>query len=240
MALLCFAPGQVCAQDALDRAERQLEEAQFEQAAETLSEFSEGEGPLERDAVARLLRLRAVVGVALGRDRAVRRDLVALAAVLDGREAGPMPRQLASQLARARNRVSGPPDIRVRIDARENGALRARLRLGDDPGGLTQRTLLVCSSGGSELARTEAGDVDLGVQSEVVCEATAFGPGGWVMDTAEARRASSDEIADGGGTDFVLPAILGGVGAAVLIGVITGIVIGTTAGRGVGGPMWTP
>lgn len=238
LGLLLF-PAVASAQDALDRAERQLEEAQFEQAAETLSELSESEGPLDRDAVARLLRLRAVVGVALGRDRAVRRDLIALAAVLDGREAGPMPRQLASQLSRARSRVSGPPNIRVRIDADAGGGVRARLRLGDDPGGLTQRTELVCSSGDDELARTEAPDVELGAQSEVVCEATAYGPGGWVMDTAEARRATAEDLG-GDGTDFVLPAILGGVGAAVLIGVITGIVIGVTAGRGVGGPMWTP
>ena len=147
-------PGGALAQPSLDVAERQLEQAQFERAAETLAELAESDVGLDRDAVARLLSLRAVVGQALGREGDVRRDLLGLASVLRGREPEGLPPNLLGPFEGARRDVRGPPSVRLRIEPLGAELLRVTLEVEDDPGALTRETLVTCSANEREIVRS--------------------------------------------------------------------------------------
>lgn len=235
------------AQSSLDRAEEQLELAEFEEAARLLEEVADDDrAGLDRDAVARLYRLRAVVRSALGRDRDVTRDLTALVLVLEGREPGALPQSLRRRFDRIRA-AQGQESLRVRVGIRPLGAdeVRARVTADDGDGGVVQRTELVCRAGGSEVASSDSGEVTVRGEVELECEGRAFGPGGWEIGTSTARWSSgesdgTDDPPPPGGIDETLIWILGGAGAAVLVGVLIGVVAFAVADTGVGGPIWVP
>ncbi|MCA9607772.1 MAG: hypothetical protein KC619_19320 [Myxococcales bacterium] len=237
------------AQRSLDRAEEQLELAEFEEAARLLEEVADDPSArLDRSAVARLFRLRAVVRSALGRDRDANRDLTALVIVLEGREPGALPQALRRRFDRLRAQ-HGQDTLRVRVGIRPLGGreVRARVTADDAESGVVQRTELVCRAGGQEVASSDSGMVTIRGEDELECEGRAFGPGGWEIDTSTARWRSGDPDEgtetppNGGGIDdTTLIWILGGAGAAVLVGVLIGVVAYAASDTGVGGPIWVP
>lgn len=240
--------GPALAQGSLDRAEEQLELAEFEEAARLLEEVADDPSAgLDRGAVARLFRLRAVVRSALGRDRDATRDLTALVIVLEGREPGALPQALRRRFDRLRAE-HGQDTLRVRVGIRPLGGqeVRARVTADDAESGVVQRTELVCRAGGREVASSDSGMVTVRGEEELECEGRAFGPGGWAIDTSVARWRSGDpdgteEPPPGGGIDdATLIWILGGAGAAVLVGVLIGVVAYAASDSGVGGPIWVP
>jgi len=248
--LLCAVAPVAQAQSTLDRAEEQLQLADFELAARTLEEVADDPGAdLDRDAVARLFRLRAVVRSALGRDRDANRDLAALVLVLEGREPGPMPQTLRRRFDRLR-RAGGEQRLGVRVSIRPLGDedVRARILTDDESGVVVQRTELSCESGGSEVASSDSGMVTIRGQSELECRGRAFGPGGWRIDESVARwRSGEPDLGDpgtedpgGAGIDETLIWVLVGAGAAVLVGVLIGVVAVAASTSGVGGPVWVP
>ena len=244
---LCATP--VEAQATLDRAEEQLELAEFEEAARLLEEIADDAGArLDRAAVARLFRLRAVVRSALGREREANRDLTALVLVLEGREPGALPQALRRRFDRARI-AHGQDTLRVRVEIRPLGAdeVRASVAADDADSGVVERTELTCRAGRREVASSDAGTVTVRGESELECEGRAFGPGGWEIDRSVARWRSGEPEAGGdeggaraGGVDETLLWVLGGAGAAVLVGVLIGVVAFAASEAGVGGPVWVP
>lgn len=248
--LLCAVAPVAQAQSTLDRAEEQLQLAEFEEAARALEEITDDSSAgLDRDAVARLFRLRAVVRSALGRDRDADRDLAALVLVLEGREPGPMPQTLRRRFDRLR-RAAGEPHLGVQVSIRPIGDedVRARILAEDPSGAVVQRTELACESGGREVASSDSGMVTIRGEAELECRGRAFGPGGWRIDESVARWSSGepditdpgDDDVGGTGIDETLIWVLVGAGAAVLVGVLIGVVAVAASTSGVGGPVWVP
>lgn len=233
------------AQPSLDRAEEQLELAEFEEAARILEEVVGDAGAgLDRDAVARLYSLRAVVRSALGRDRDVGRDLAALVTVLDGREPGALPSGLQRRYERLRRQLGDAP-LRVRLRIRPVGDhdVSARLSIDDDPGDVVRRTELVCRSGSRDLASSDSGRVTVRGAISLECEGRAFGPGGWEAGRSTARWRSGEgpgEIPEPGpvGIDEALLLALAGAGAAVVLAVLVAVIAYAASSTGVSGPLW--
>jgi len=247
---LCAVAPVAQAQGTLDRAEERLQLAEFEEAARILEEVADDSSAgLDRDSVARLFRLRAIVRSALGRDRDANRDLAGLVLVLEGREPGPMPQTLRRRFDRMR-RSAGEPQLGVRVSIRPLGDedVRARIVTDDDSGVVVQRTELSCESGGREVASSDSGMVTIRGESELECHGRAFGPGGWRIDESVSRWSSGEpDVTDPGdgddggtGIDETLVWVLVGAGAAVLVGVLIGVVALAASTSGVGGPVWVP
>ncbi len=246
LGLVAVLPGPASAQGSLDRAEEQLELAEFEEAARLLEEVADDPSAgLDRAAVARLFRPRAVVRSALGRDRDTTRDLTALVIVLEGREPGALPQTLRRRFDRLRA-AHEQETLRVRVGIRPlgGGEVRARVTADDAESGVVQRLELGCRAGAREVASSDSGTVTIRGEEELECEGRAYGPGGWLIDTSIARWRSGDPDTEapvgGGGVDETLLWILGGAGAAVLVGVLIGVVAFAVSGTGVGGPIWVP
>ncbi len=226
------------AQDDLATAERLLENAEFERAADLLESIAESDRGLDRAGVAELLRLRAVVRSALGRDRDASRDLASLARVLEGREPGALPDPLRRELERHR-RGARPIEASVRIQPEPGGPVLVRLETEGDPSGLVRRTELVCTSGGREVASTDSDRLSVTGERELECAAALFGPGGWRAAEASARWRGADA---GGEAPSWLDENWGylaiGAGAAVALVVLISVVVYATAPTGVSGPVW--
>ncbi|MEQ8453933.1 MAG: hypothetical protein RLO52_00820 [Sandaracinaceae bacterium] len=231
-------PGGALAQPSLDAAERQLEQAQFERAAETLAELAESDVGLDRDAVARLLSLRAVVGQALGREGDVRRDLLGLASVLRGREPEGLPPNLLGPFEGARREVRGPPSVRLRIEPLGAELLRVTLEVEDDPGALTRETLVTCSANDREIVRSNDLELRIPAAGRVECEGVARGPGGFEVGRSAARRLAADALGDGGDPPWLW--IAAGAGVAALLAIVIGVAVAASGPAGVGGPEWLP
>ena len=230
----------------LDRAEEQLELAEFENAARVLEEVADDPGAgLDRDGVARLLRLRAVVRSALGSDRDATRDLASLVVVLQGREPGPLPSTLRRRFDRLR-RAHGSETLRVRVGIRPvaDADVRARVTADEGQADVVVRTELSCSSGDREVASSDSGTVTVRGESELVCEGRAFGLGGWRIGSSTARWRSGSPTSVGPATaafdDELLVWALAGAGAAVLVGVLIAAIAVATSNSGVSGPIWVP
>jgi len=233
----------------LDRVEQELELAEFEEAARLLQEIADdSRAGLDRDGAARLLRLRAVVRSALGRDRDANRDLASLVLVLEGREPGPLPQSLRRRFDRLRV-AFGDRTLRVRVGIRPLGAtdVRARVTAEDGEADVVERLELSCRSGAREIASSDSGTVTVRGERELVCEGRAFGPGGWLIGASTARwRSGTEPAADPSpglatnGIDEVLLWGLGGAGVAVLLGVLIAGITVAASSSGVGGPVWVP
>lgn len=229
--------------DELTRAERLLENAEFEAAADALETVAESDVGLDRAQVSELLRLRAVVRSALGRDRDADRDLAALASVLDGREPGPLPDALRRRFDRHRRRARSI-DARVLISPGEDTQVEVRLVVDNDPSGLVRRQELVCRADGREVASTDADRLTVSGESELECQAALFGPGAW--RAAEASTTWRGTTSGGGGEEELdwfgenWPYLVAGVGGAVALIVLISVIAYLAGPTGVSGPMWVP
>lgn len=225
----------------LSRAERLLENAEFEAAADVLETVAESDAGLDRAEVAELLRLRAVVRSALGRDRDADRDLDALARVLDGREPGALPDPMRRRFDRHRRRAE-PIAARVLISP-EGDRLAVRLRIDNDPSGLVRRQELVCRADGREVASTDADRLTVTGQRELECRAVLYGPGAWrAAEASTTWRGGGDDGGSGelGWLDENWPYLVAGAGGAVALVVLISIIAYAAGPTGVSGPMWVP
>lgn len=242
LSLSALAPRAQAQHGDLAMAERLIENAEFEQAANLLQSIADQNAGLSREDVAELLRLRAVVRSALGRDREADRDLAALARVLAGREPGPLPDMLQRRYERHRRRVRGTIEASVLIEPRADGEVTVRLEIDNDPSRLVRRQELVCYAGDREVASTDADRLTVSDQTELRCEAAAFGPGGWRAAEASTTWRSSDPETPGEPSwfDESWPYLVGGGAGAVGLIVLISVIVYATAPTGVSGPMWVP
>jgi len=229
------------AQASLDRAEEQLELAEFEEAARILEEIADDDSArLDRQGVARFYTLRAVVRSALGRDGDAADDLAALVTVLEGREPGALPPSQRTQFDRFR-RQSRDEALRVRLMLRPSGVgdVSAQLTVDHDPGDVVRRTELSCRSGGRDVASSDSGSVTIRGESELECQGRALGPGGWEAGRSTARwrsRETGEEIPLR--VDEAWIWALAGAGAGVLLAVLIGVIAYAASSTGVSGPLW--
>lgn len=238
-------PARVVAQPSeLREAESALENAEFERAAEILEELADSERGLDRADVSELLRLRAVVRSALGREREADRDLLALAQVSEGREPGALPDAMMRRYDRYRQRVPGPIRASVLIRPAAD-RVEVELEIEDDPTELVRRREMVCRAGSRVVASTDALELTVRNESELRCDARVFGPGGWLAAEASTSWRSSNGGAStpGGEPDWLeqnWTYLLAAGGGLVALIVLIAVVAYVAAPTGVSGPIWVP
>lgn len=234
----------------VEQAAGEVERAEFERALATLARASEGE-ELTRQDVIELLRTRAIARFALGRDGAMRRDLVQLAAVAPAMALPEsVPPAVREAFDAARQARSSPPAMAARADTGRHGFVISA-ELTDAPPDLVREVRVSWRFADGSWSSEPGPQVRVPAPAGSTIEyfAEAVGPGGAVLwregDVSSPRRASTAALlgAVGAGAGAgagagsaqqeapVWPWLALGAGVALAAGAVVAILL-LTADRG--------
>jgi hypothetical protein len=228
-------PAVAVAHPRIEEARAKFEQASFEPALALLEEAGNA-NDLARDDVVALLRLRALVHLALGKKEAMATDVRMLVGLEPDARFGPsVPPEIVEQAEAARREAGAPLAVVAGIRPSSSG-IRIVASVDGEPASLVQRIDVYARSGDGAWRR---GTTSVSVEGSQLVRyyAEAIGPGGAVLASdgtrAEPLRFGEPvDTGDAAGSPNWLAVGLGTAGAVILAGVAVSIAVVATGGEG--------